>query len=181
MPRIVPSQVVAFIDAIPLPPDEGFTTQTYSIDTADISGLADLIDQIPEELLTMDISSYASFICSKARIRETVLVWTARSDNTLEPSRFLMPPSRMRLGEFGAHLHNALTSPLHQPPPNSSSSVTWTCGQICATISELSQEPCPTANGRQPQFYPALRSKPCSCCHLTSDHQLTLQSLPLLL
>jgi hypothetical protein len=92
MPRIVPSQVVAFIDTIPFPPDEGFTTQTYSIDTAEVSGLADLIDQIPEELLTMDISTYASFICSKARIRETVLAWSARPDSIQHPSRFLMTP-----------------------------------------------------------------------------------------
>jgi hypothetical protein len=92
MPRIVPSQVVAFLDTIPLPPDEGFSTHAYSIDTADVSGLVDLLGQIPEELLSMDASTYALFICYKARIRDTALAWSAHTDSTLHPSRFLMSP-----------------------------------------------------------------------------------------
>jgi hypothetical protein len=57
MPRVVPSQVIAFIDTNPLPPAEGFTTTLYNIDTAEFSGLGDLLDQIPGELLTMDAAT----------------------------------------------------------------------------------------------------------------------------
>ncbi len=73
MPRVVPSQVVAFIDTIPLTDDP---SNPLPVDTAEVSGLADLLDQIPEELLTMDADTYASFICSKARIRDTLSAWT---------------------------------------------------------------------------------------------------------
>jgi len=89
MPRVVPSQIVAFIDTIPLPPTEGFSTSLQAVDSAEISGLADLLDQIPEELLTMDATAYASFICCKARIRETLATWAARPTREPETGRIL--------------------------------------------------------------------------------------------
>lgn len=89
MPRVVPSQVVAFIDTIPLPPSEGFSTSLQGVDTAEVSGLADLLDQIPEELLTMDATAYAAFICCKARIRETLATWAARPNAGPDTERFL--------------------------------------------------------------------------------------------
>jgi hypothetical protein len=89
MPRVVPSQVVAFIDTIPLPPTEGFSVSLPGVDTAEVSGLADLLDQIPEELLTMDAAAYASFICCKARIRETLLTWAARPTREPDTERHL--------------------------------------------------------------------------------------------
>jgi hypothetical protein len=90
MPRVVPSQVIAFIDTIPLPPAEGFTTIPYSIDTAEFSGLADLLDQIPGELLTMDAATYASFVCSKSRINRTLSMWDAQPRGQ-EATRLLSP------------------------------------------------------------------------------------------
>jgi len=42
-----------------------------------LSGLVDLVDQIPGELLTMDTASYTLFVCGKAHIREKLLTWVA--------------------------------------------------------------------------------------------------------
>jgi hypothetical protein len=89
MPRVVPSQVVAFIDTIDLPPSEGFSTSFEGVDSAEVSGLADLLEQIPEELLVMDAAVYASFICYKARIRETLLRWAARPNREPDIQRVL--------------------------------------------------------------------------------------------
>lgn len=69
MPRVVPSQVVAFINS-GLFPDVYDPTQLFSIDLAHLSGLIDLVEQIPDELLTMDNEAYQSLICGKARIRD---------------------------------------------------------------------------------------------------------------
>src|SRR5260370_15991470 len=89
MPRVAPSQVVTFIDTIPLPPTEGFTINHPGVDTADVSGLADLLDQIPEELLTMDADTYAYFICCKARIKETLSRWAAQPTREPDTRRHL--------------------------------------------------------------------------------------------
>jgi len=42
-----------------------------------LAGLIDLIEAIPEELLTMDSASYDRFICSKAHIKQRLVFWTA--------------------------------------------------------------------------------------------------------
>jgi hypothetical protein len=117
MPRVVPSQVVAFIDSIALPPNEGFTTYVTSIDTSEVAGLADLLDQIPEELIVLDSADYASFICSKARIRETISTWAAQAKPGPETTRFLYSS----LVSAIAGIRYALTkSPDESPAPGTS-------------------------------------------------------------
>jgi hypothetical protein len=61
MPRVVPSQVVEYIKR--LSPDE---TNLGRGNAGELSGLVELVDKIPEELLTMGSEAYASLISSKA-------------------------------------------------------------------------------------------------------------------
>jgi len=89
MPRVVPSQVVAFIDTIPLPPIEGFSINPPLTDSAERSGLADLLGQIPEELLTMDTDIYVAFVCYRARLREMVSDWDKQAHHALDTGRVL--------------------------------------------------------------------------------------------
>jgi hypothetical protein len=63
MPRVVPSQVVSFIDSV-LPSTEE-VVHLSRLDTGQLSGLIDLVDQIPGELLTMDNTKYALLVSSK--------------------------------------------------------------------------------------------------------------------
>ena len=49
-----------------------------------MAGLLDLVDKIPEELLTLDGGDYSSFICSVAAIRERLALWRARGELALE-------------------------------------------------------------------------------------------------
>lgn len=76
MPRVVPSQVVAFIDSIP-PNEVNGIARMNNVGSAVLSAVIDLVDQIPGELLTMDSSSYASLVSAKARIKDMVAMWTA--------------------------------------------------------------------------------------------------------
>jgi hypothetical protein len=73
MPRVVPSQVVAFIDT--LWPTADQQRNLNRAQQGQLSGLVDLVDQIPGELLTMDSALYAPFICAKAHIRHKLLAW----------------------------------------------------------------------------------------------------------
>jgi len=77
MPRVVPSQVRAFIDTLPLRTmsDEGVSLN--QVGSAKLSALLDLLYEIPEELLTMDTDHYASFITAKAQIRDILTIWTS--------------------------------------------------------------------------------------------------------
>ena len=74
MPRVVPSQVVAFIDST-------FSGTLSSNNwgrgyAGQLAGLVDLVDKIPEELLTMDGGAYASLIAAKGHIRERLAAWS---------------------------------------------------------------------------------------------------------
>jgi len=71
MPRVVPSQVVDFINV--LWPAAEQQRNLNRAQAGQLSGLVDLIEQIPGELLTMDSTLYAPFICAKAHIRQRVL------------------------------------------------------------------------------------------------------------
>jgi hypothetical protein len=77
MPRVVPSQVVDFIDSIPLQPDAHGLVRLNSLGAAGLSATLDLVNQIPEELLTMNKISYGSFVHAKAVLGEALGTWTA--------------------------------------------------------------------------------------------------------
>jgi hypothetical protein len=75
MPRVVPSQVVAFITN--LWPTSRDINNLHRGQAGQLSGLVDLVDQIPGELLTMDTGAYTLFICGKAHIRQKLLTWAS--------------------------------------------------------------------------------------------------------
>src|SRR5260370_25832561 len=77
MPRVVPSQVVAFINS--LWPASGDLNNLHRGQAGQLSGLVDLVDQILGELLTMDAGAYTLFVCGKAHIRQKLLTWAADS------------------------------------------------------------------------------------------------------
>ena len=52
MPRIVPSQVVLFIDSVF--PQDSQQVKLRNIGDANLAAVLDLVEQIPDELLTMD-------------------------------------------------------------------------------------------------------------------------------
>jgi hypothetical protein len=73
MPRIAPSRVVEFIDKVLL---QGTNTPTLGRGNAgQLRALVELVDKIPEELLTMDSDSYAGLICGVGQIREALAMW----------------------------------------------------------------------------------------------------------
>jgi hypothetical protein len=73
MPRVVPSQVMNLIERI-FP--QGMERHNLGRGNAgQLSALANLADEIPDELLTMDTDSYAGFVCSVAHIRHTLAAW----------------------------------------------------------------------------------------------------------
>ena len=75
MPRVVPSKVVEFIDTT-FRACEGIV-YLNQIEFGQLAGLVDLGDQIPDELLTMDATTYASLVCCKASIRGALSNFTA--------------------------------------------------------------------------------------------------------
>src|SRR5260370_25609274 len=75
MPRVVPSQVVALINS--LWPRSGDLNNLQRGQAGQLSGLVDLIDQIPGELLVMDAAYYALFVCARAHIRQKLVTWAS--------------------------------------------------------------------------------------------------------
>jgi hypothetical protein len=75
MPRVVPSQIVDFINA--LWPTDDDKRNLNAVQAGHLSGLVDLADQIPGELLTMNSAAYARFICAKAHIRHRLSAWAS--------------------------------------------------------------------------------------------------------
>lgn len=75
MPRIVPSQVVDLIERI-FP--QSLAAGTLGKGNAgQLSAIVDLVNGIPDELLTMDSNSYAGLVCSVAQIRQALASWSA--------------------------------------------------------------------------------------------------------
>ncbi len=89
MPRIVPSQVVDFINTIPLHVNNDVVRLNY-VGSAQLSAVLELVDQIPDELLTMSKSEYASLVRAKAQIGDILAIWTANrtAGHSLQPMQF---------------------------------------------------------------------------------------------
>jgi hypothetical protein len=77
MPRVVPSQVVAYIDSFPIYATNDQVVSMNMLGSAALSAVLDLVEQIPDELLTMDSESYASFTGAKATIRDILATRTS--------------------------------------------------------------------------------------------------------
>jgi hypothetical protein len=85
MPRIVPSQVVTFIGSLPQPVLDGIV-KLSDVEPFGLSATLDLVNQIPDELLTMDGATYSSFVQAKAHIRDILARW--RSEQTAGHQRY---------------------------------------------------------------------------------------------
>src|SRR5271167_327265 len=85
MPRIVPSQVVEFIDTLRLTVRDG-NVRLNEVEVFDLSSLLNLIDQVPDELLTMNAATYASFVREKERVKDILENW--RNDQRLSRNRY---------------------------------------------------------------------------------------------
>jgi hypothetical protein len=77
MPRVVPSLAVAYIDSFPTYATNEQVVSMNMLGSAALSAVLDLVEQIPDELLTMDSESYALFTGAKARIRDILATWTS--------------------------------------------------------------------------------------------------------
>jgi hypothetical protein len=81
MPRLVPSQVVAIIDQ--LFPSAGPVHEAVRYSSSQmhsLQGVLDLVEQIPNELLTMTPEAYSDCILSLATIRRQIEYWCSRGD-----------------------------------------------------------------------------------------------------
>jgi hypothetical protein len=80
MPRVVPSQIVEFIDAEFL---FARTRQQYNVDIqykGRVSALLQLADELPDELMRMESTDYNRFVLSVSTIRSTLQLepWISR-------------------------------------------------------------------------------------------------------
>jgi hypothetical protein len=75
MPRIVPSQVVLYINGIKVQEMPNGMMNMNSVGSAVLSSILQLSDAIPDDLLTMDSGTYGSFITAKEQIREILKTW----------------------------------------------------------------------------------------------------------
>jgi hypothetical protein len=75
MPRIVPSRVVNLIEKL-FPQSQAQYTLGRG-NAGQLAAIVNLVDSIPDELLTMDSDSYAGLVCSTAHIRQTLESWVS--------------------------------------------------------------------------------------------------------
>ena len=89
MPRVVPSQIVDFINA--LWPTDDDKRNLNAVQAGHLSGLVDLADQVPGELLTMNSAAYARFISAKAHIRHRLSAWASEPRSPSHLGHLNMP------------------------------------------------------------------------------------------
>jgi hypothetical protein len=116
MPRVVPSQVVAFIASIPgYKPKEDM--KMSGLGRPALSATLALAEQVPGELLTMDSASYAMFVYAKEQIKEMLDEWSANRTMGVSLREFQLEPSRNPL----TRLCDALAKcPDQSPAPSTS-------------------------------------------------------------
>jgi hypothetical protein len=88
MPRVVPSQVVTYIDQVfPWAKDQvPGTDHSHFLNhshAGPAAGLLDLISKIPDELLTMGDGPYSEFVSAVASIKEKLLLWQNQTNFNL--------------------------------------------------------------------------------------------------
>jgi hypothetical protein len=116
MPRVVPSQVVHFIDSIPLPEVNGLVRMN-SVDPALLSAVLDLVDQVPNELLTMDNNAYAFLVYGIAQINQILATWATNQTAGHQLFSFQFTASKSPL----AKIRDALAKcPDESPAPGTS-------------------------------------------------------------
>lgn len=87
MARVVPSQVVAFIDKVfPNILKDGAKKDWHlnKVNQTDLAAILDLTDRIPEELLILEQQKYAQYLSSIATIRQYLAIWLGGHEQTLK-------------------------------------------------------------------------------------------------
>jgi hypothetical protein len=84
MPRIVPSQVVEFIDRVFPSAKQQKNTQLgrFSIDKGyqnELAAIIELVEQVPSELIILDTENYIEFLISISAIRNAINGWITGS------------------------------------------------------------------------------------------------------
>jgi hypothetical protein len=81
MPRVVPSQIVTFIETcFQRDPASLNLLQLGRAEMGQLAGLVELVEKIPDELLLIDGATYAALLSSVCHIRETLKFWTSGQD-----------------------------------------------------------------------------------------------------
>jgi hypothetical protein len=93
MSKVVPSQVISFIDSVwpAVPPD----MPVYAVDAAILLSIIDLVDDIPVELLTISGDDYTDLVFSLESLGQAVDHWNQRG--TDNPPRTLRQKSPVYL------------------------------------------------------------------------------------
>jgi hypothetical protein len=79
MARVVPSVIVAVIDRAfswANQADRPQSTTIHFFEASTLSGIVDLLDKLPDELLTLDQKQYANFLLARAALRHEVEVFS---------------------------------------------------------------------------------------------------------
>src|SRR5260370_27665335 len=116
MPRVVPSQVFHFIASIPVREFNELVSMN-EVGPANLSAVLELVDQVPEELITMDNKAYGSLIRAKAEIKDVLATWTSNRNAGQPTQRFKFHRSLNPL----AHIREAFAQcPDESPAPGTS-------------------------------------------------------------
>lgn len=78
MPRMVPSQVVAVIKQVFPQPAHGRLRAIARDDMHAVMALLDLVDQIPQELMPIDMGEYSALVIGLNTLRSAVAQWPTR-------------------------------------------------------------------------------------------------------
>jgi hypothetical protein len=104
MPRVVPSRVVHFITSNPVPEHPPGIVLMNKAQPGVLSGLLVLLDQIPDELLTLDDETYASLIIAKERIKGMLETWNSNRNANQSLFGFQLSTSQNPLEQIRAAL-----------------------------------------------------------------------------
>jgi len=124
MPRVVPSQVVSFIGSMHMPYQPNDLVRMNTIGSANLSAVLDLVEQIPDELLTMDQEAYVSLIGAKALIRDIIDTWRSNRIAGGNTPR-LQPYDLHRSNNPLEHLRTALAKCADEAPAPGTSELTF--------------------------------------------------------
>ncbi len=180
MPRVVPSQVFSFITSISLREYNDLVSMN-EVGPAQLSAILDLVEQIPDELLTMDNETYGSLIRAKAQIREIPATWTSNRNAGFHLQAFQFSKSQNPL----AHIRDAFAKCADESPAPGTSELNFIADEKLRTNLRNdigpSIGPWRMASGRPPLSSAAPQSKLCFSGHYNNAQRLTLPTSPRLL
>jgi hypothetical protein len=87
MPHVVPSQVREFIEKVFKPPGlgSGIGSQLHREWSAQLAALLAIVEQIPDDLLTLKGDGYSQYVLALETIRHQVSTWLHRSEPATLP------------------------------------------------------------------------------------------------